>query len=62
MTADLLSGRYDKKVYSTSVYYVPDLNGILKKNDKEWQAADWDHIFYIYQNIVKKIIYLMFLR
>ena len=66
MTADLLSGRYDKKVYSKSVYYVPDLNGILKKkNDKEWQAADaadWDHIFYIYQNIVKKIIYLMFLR
>jgi hypothetical protein len=62
MTADLLSGRYDKKIYSSSVCYVPDLNGILKNNDKEWQSADWEHIFYIYQNIVKKVIYLMFLR
>jgi hypothetical protein len=48
--------------YDGQNYYTTDFDKILKMNVDKWAAIDWLNVFNCYQNIVKKLIYISFLK
>ncbi|MBI5056506.1 MAG: hypothetical protein HZB61_07830 [Nitrospirae bacterium] len=56
---DIKAGRFNgKSTYTTNFEDI--LNGTLKAND--WAGIDWENVYYLYQTIIKKLIYIEYLR
>lgn len=56
---DIKDGRFNgKSTYTTNFENI--LNETLKV--KDWAGIDWENVYYLYQTIIKQLIYLEYLR
>ena len=56
---DIKNGRFNSQsTYTTNFENI--LNGKLK--EKDWAGIDWENVYYFYQTIIKRLIYIEYLK